>query len=112
MFVYDFNPKTGLYQISSRSFREVKLKLLFQLTNRGLPSSKSRTGTTGTRESSSCGTGSRSAPPAGLCPGHTPQCPEDLAATGQFATVVEDKPRLITFTGENFEETEIGDQVA
>jgi hypothetical protein len=29
-----------------------------------------------------------------------------------LATVVEDRPRIVTFTGETFEETEVGDQVA
>ncbi|MFQ5878031.1 MAG: SpoVR family protein [Acidobacteriota bacterium] len=37
MFIYDYNPKTGLYQISDRDFRKVKRRLLFQLTNFGQP---------------------------------------------------------------------------
>jgi stage V sporulation protein R len=36
-FAYDYNPKTGLYQISNREFRKIKTKLLYQLTNFGLP---------------------------------------------------------------------------
>lgn len=36
-FAYDYNPKTGQYQISNRDFKEIKAKLLYQLTNFGLP---------------------------------------------------------------------------
>jgi stage V sporulation protein R len=37
LFVYDYNEATNQYQISSRSFDEIKLALLFQLTNFGQP---------------------------------------------------------------------------
>jgi stage V sporulation protein R len=37
LFVYDYNESTGQYQISSRSFDEIKQALLFQLTNFGQP---------------------------------------------------------------------------
>jgi stage V sporulation protein R len=37
LFLYDFNPKTGMYQISDRDFKKVKQRLLFQLTNFGQP---------------------------------------------------------------------------
>jgi stage V sporulation protein R len=37
LFLYDYNPKTGMYQISDRDFRKVKQRLLFQLTNQGQP---------------------------------------------------------------------------
>ena len=37
LFIYDFNPKTGMYQISDRDFKKVKQRLLFQLTNFGQP---------------------------------------------------------------------------
>jgi len=36
-FAYDFNQKAGRFEISSREFRAVKEKLLFQLTNFGQP---------------------------------------------------------------------------
>jgi stage V sporulation protein R len=37
LFIYDYNPKTGMYQISDRDFRKVKQRLLLQLTNMGQP---------------------------------------------------------------------------
>jgi len=37
LFVYRYNPKAELYEIASRKFREIKEKLLFQLTNFGRP---------------------------------------------------------------------------
>lgn len=37
MFVYNFNRRTGQYEINTRIFPEVKKKLLFQLTNFGQP---------------------------------------------------------------------------
>jgi stage V sporulation protein R len=37
LFLYDYNPKTGMYQISDRDFRKIKQRLLFQLTNLGQP---------------------------------------------------------------------------
>jgi stage V sporulation protein R len=37
LFAFDYNPVTGLYEISSRDFQAIKQKLLFQLTNFGQP---------------------------------------------------------------------------
>lgn len=37
MFVYNFNKKTGNWEISDREFKAIKEKLLFQLTNFGQP---------------------------------------------------------------------------
>jgi stage V sporulation protein R len=37
MFVYKFNPRTNEYVIDTRDFKEIKKKLLFQLTNFGQP---------------------------------------------------------------------------
>ncbi|MEE8184714.1 MAG: SpoVR family protein [Acidobacteriota bacterium] len=37
LFAYEYNPKTGQYLITERGFRTIKAKLLFQLTNFGLP---------------------------------------------------------------------------
>jgi stage V sporulation protein R len=36
-FIYDYNPKTGYYEISSREFKKVKERFLFSLTNFGQP---------------------------------------------------------------------------
>ncbi len=37
LFGFDFNPKTGNYEIVTRAFNEIKQKLLFSLTNLGNP---------------------------------------------------------------------------
>ena len=37
LFVYNYNPRTGNYEITSRKFEDVKEKLLFSLTNLGVP---------------------------------------------------------------------------
>lgn len=37
MFVYDYNERNGLYEISDREFKAIKQKLLFLLTNFGQP---------------------------------------------------------------------------
>jgi stage V sporulation protein R len=37
LFVYNYNPNTGNYEISDRDFKAVKQKLLFSLTNHGQP---------------------------------------------------------------------------
>ncbi|MBF0441845.1 MAG: SpoVR family protein [Oligoflexales bacterium] len=37
MFIYDYDPRTNRYVISSRDFREIKLQILKQLTNFGQP---------------------------------------------------------------------------
>ncbi len=36
-FAYDYNKSKSLYEISSREFKEIKRRLLFQLTNLGQP---------------------------------------------------------------------------
>lgn len=37
MFVYNFNERTGQFELDTRNFKAVKQKLLFQLTNHGQP---------------------------------------------------------------------------
>ena len=37
MFTYEYNRRTGMYEIADRSFDEIKKKLLFSLTNMGQP---------------------------------------------------------------------------
>jgi stage V sporulation protein R len=37
MFTYEYNRRTGMYEIANRSFEEIKRKLLFGLTNLGQP---------------------------------------------------------------------------
>lgn len=37
LFTYDYNPKSRMYEISSRDFKMIKQKLLFALTNFGNP---------------------------------------------------------------------------
>jgi stage V sporulation protein R len=36
-FIYDYNPKSGYYEISSREFNKIKNRFLFSLTNFGHP---------------------------------------------------------------------------
>ena len=37
LFTYQYNEKTNTYEIASRDFREIKIQLLFSLTNLGQP---------------------------------------------------------------------------
>ena len=37
MFTYDYNRKTDTYQIAARDFQKIKAQLLFGLTNHGRP---------------------------------------------------------------------------
>jgi len=107
MFVYDFNPKTGLYQISSRSFREIKAKLLFQLTNRGLPFVEVADGNYRNKGELLLRHRYEGVP---LRMDYARDTLKNVQRIWQrpvnLSTQVEDKPRLISFTGESFEEAD------
>jgi len=113
MFVYDFNPRTGQYQITTRSFREVKQRLLFHLTNRGLPFVEVADGNHRNKGELLLRHRYEGVP---LRQDYARDTLRNVQKIWQrpvnLATVVEDRPRIITFTGETFEETEVGDQVA
>ena len=113
MFVYDFNPKTGLYQISSRSFREIKLKLLFQLTNRGLPFMEVADGNYRNKGELLLRHRFEGVP---LRMDYARETLRNVQRIWQrpacLSTVVEDKPKLISFTGESFEEADLHEPAA
>jgi stage V sporulation protein R len=113
MFVYDFNPKTGLYQISSRSFREIKLKLLFQLTNRGLPFIEVADGNYRNKGELLLRHRFEGVP---LRMDYARETLRNVQRIWQrpasIATMIEDKPRLISYTGETFEEADLHEPAA
>jgi len=113
MFVYDFNPKTGLYQISSRSFREIKLKLLFQLTNRGLPFMEVADGNYRNKGELLLRHRFEGVP---LRMDYARETLRNVQRIWQrpacLSTMVEDKPKLISFTGESFEEADLHEPAA
>jgi len=113
MFVYDFNPKTGLYQISSRSFREIKLKLLFQLTNRGLPFMEVVDGNYRNKGELLLRHRFEGVP---LRMDYARETLRNVQRIWQrpacLSTMVEDKPKLISFTGESFEEADLHEPAA
>jgi len=113
MFVYDFNPKTGLYQISSRSFREIKLKLLFQLTNRGLPFMEVVDGNYRNKGELLMRHRFEGVP---LRMDYARETLRNVQRIWQrpacLSTMVDDKPKLISFTGESFEEADLHEPAA
>jgi stage V sporulation protein R len=113
LFLYDYNPKTGMYQITDRDFRKVKQRLLFQLTNFGQPFIYVADGNFRNKGE--------------LLLMHKYEGVElkhDFARDTLRAvqriwgrpvnidTVVDDKARRISFNGEEFEEKETGEKVA
>jgi stage V sporulation protein R len=113
LFLYDYNPKTGMYQISDRDFRKVKQRLLFQLTNFGQPLINVVDGNDRNKGE--------------LLLQHTYEgieLKQDFARETlrniqriwgrpvNLETVIDEKPRLISFNGEEFEEKDIADKVA
>ncbi|MGH9797438.1 MAG: SpoVR family protein [Candidatus Polarisedimenticolia bacterium] len=113
MFIYDFNPKTGMYQITDRDFRKVKQRLLFQLTNFGQPFMYVADGNFRNKGE--------------LLLQHRyegvelklDEARETLRNIQKIwtrpvslNTVVDEKPRRIAYNGTEFEEKEISDKVA
>ena len=113
MFVYDFNPKTGLYQISSRSFREIKLKLLFQLTNRGLPFMEVVDGNYRNKGELLLRHRYEGIP---LRMDYARDTLRNVQRIWQrpvnLSTQMDDKARLISYTGESFEEADLHEPAA
>ncbi|PYQ14294.1 MAG: SpoVR family protein [Acidobacteria bacterium] len=113
MFVYEFNSKTGLYQISSRSFREIKLKLLFQLTNRGLPFIEVADGNYRNKGELLLRHRYEGVP---LRMDYARDTLRNVQRVWQrpvnLSTLVDEKPRLISYTGETFEEADLHEPAA
>jgi stage V sporulation protein R len=113
LFNFDYNPKNGMYQISDRDFRKVKQRLLFQLTNFGQPFIIVADGNFDNKGE--------------LLLVHQYEGIElkhDYARETlrniqriwgrplNLATVVDEKNRLISFDGQEFQEREVKDKVA
>lgn len=114
-FAYDYNPKTGLYQISNREFKAIKKKLLQQLTNFGLPFIFVEDGNYENRGELFL---SHRYEEAELHLDHAKDTVKNIQKIWQrpvhLSTVVHGKGKILTFDGQNFKETETkkADQVA
>ena len=113
LFLYDYNPKTGMYQISDRDFRKVKQRLLAQLTNQGQPIIQVVDGNHRNRGEILL---RHQYDGIELRHDYARETLRNLQAVWgrpvSIHTVVEDKGRLITFDGEDFEEKDSADKVA
>jgi stage V sporulation protein R len=113
LFIYDYNPKTGMYQISDRDFQKVKQRLLLQLTNLGQPlieivdANYRNRGELLLRHQFD-----------GLelkhdYARHTLKNLQSLwGRPVALQTVVDEKSRILSFDGEDFEEKDAADRVA
>ena len=113
LFVYDYNPKNGMYVISDREFRKIKQRLLFQLTNFGQPIIRIADGNYRNK-----GELLLKHQYEGIELKHD-YARETLRNIQRIwnrpvvlATAVDEKLRLISFDGEEFEERESADKVA
>jgi len=113
LFLYDYNPKTGMYQISDRDFRKIKQRLLAQLTNQGQPIIQVVDGNHRNRGEILL---RHEYDGIELRHDYARETLKNLQAVWgrpvSIHTVVEDKGRLITFDGEDFEEKDAADKVA
>ncbi len=113
LFIYDYNPKTGMYQISDRDFKKVKQRLLFQLTNFGQPFIYVENGNYDNK-----GELLLTHKYEGIELKHD-YARETLrniqrlwSRPVNLATVVDDKPRLISYDGKEYQERETTEKVA
>jgi len=113
MFIYDYNSKTGMYQISDRDFKKVKQRLLFQLTNFGQPFIYVVDGNFRNK-----GELLLRHKYEGIELKHN-EARETLRNVQKIwgrpvnlETTVDEKTRLISFNGEEFEEKDLQDKVA
>jgi len=113
LFLYDYNPKTGMYQISDRDFRKIKHRLLAQLTNQGQPIIQVVDGNHRNRGEILL---RHQYDGIELRHDYARETLRNLQAVWgrpvSIHTVIEDKGRLITFDGEDFEEKDSADKVA
>jgi stage V sporulation protein R len=113
LFIYDFNPKTGLYQISDREFKKVKQRLLFQLTNFGQPFIYVIDGNFRNKGELLL---KHKFEGIGLKHDYARETLRNIQHVWgrpvNLETVVDEKARRISYNGEEFEEKEISDKVA
>ena len=113
LFLYDYNPKTGMYQISDRDFRKIKQRMLAQLTNQGQPIIQVVDGNHRNRGEILL---RHQFDGIELRHDYARETLRNLQAVWgrpvSIHTVVDDKGRLITFDGEDFEEKDSADKVA
>jgi len=113
LFLYDYNPKTGMYQISDRDFRKIKQRLLAQLTNQGQPIIQVVDGNHRNRGEILL---RHQYDGIELRHDYARETLKNLQTVWgrpvSIHTVIEDKGRLITFDGEDFEEKDSADKVA
>ena len=113
MFMYDFNPKTGMYQITDRDFNKVKQRLLFQLTNFGQPIIYAVDGNFRNKGELLL---KHQFEGIELKHDYARETLRNIqilwARPVNLATVVDEKDRLISYNGEEFEEKDVSDKVA
>ncbi|HEU4403304.1 MAG TPA: SpoVR family protein [Candidatus Polarisedimenticolia bacterium] len=113
MFIYDFNPKTGAYQISDRDFKKVKQRLLFQLTNFGQPFIFAADGNFRNKGELLL---QHKFEGVELKHDYARETLKGIQSIWgrpvSLETVVDQKARLISFNGEEFEEKDVSDKVA
>jgi stage V sporulation protein R len=113
LFLYDYNPKTGMYQISDRDFGKIKQRMLAQLTNQGQPIIQVVDGNHRNRGEILL---RHQFDGIELRHDYARETLRNLQAVWgrpvSIHTVVDDKGRLITFDGEDFEEKDSADKVA
>ena len=113
LFLYDYNPKTGMYQISDRDFAKVKQRLLAQLTNQGQPIIEVIDGNHRNRGDLLL---QHRYDGVELRHDYARETLRNLNSVWgrpvALQTVMDDKGRTISFDGEEFEEKDSADKVA
>ena len=113
LFLYDYNPKTGMYQISDRDFAKVKQRLLAQLTNQGQPIIEVIDGNHRNRGELLL---QHRYDGVELRHDYARETLRNLNSVWgrpvALQTVMDDKGRTISFDGEEFEEKDSADKVA
>jgi stage V sporulation protein R len=113
LFIYDYNPKTGMYQISDRDFQKVKQRLLLQLTNLGQPLIEIVDANYRNRGELLLRHQFDGIELKHDYARHTLKNLQSLwARPVALQTVVDEKSRILSFDGEDFEEKDAADRVA
>ncbi len=113
LFIYDYNPKTGMYQISDRDFQKVKQRLLLQLTNLGQPLIEIVDANHRNRGELLLRHHFDGIELKHDYARHTLKNLQSLwGRPVALQTVVDEKSRILSFDGEDFEEKDAADRVA